>query len=366
MAKATRAKKKPPAAVIMPERNWASLYRPRNFDELIGQNKAVDIISDKLASGRFPQLVILTGHTSVGKTTIARIISQMVTGYTGKNAEANPDLHEINAATMGKDEILKLISQLPMRPMSGSTCAVWLIDEAHLLTGGGASALLKPFEEPPPHVIFIVATNEPERLIETLKNRGLRIELEPYSENDVVDMLEQIAGYEKLPNKYDGKLFAEIANSGNLIPRDAISLLEKVVSLSDGDGDPYKALDKAYAESSRYSLDFLCGAILYCTYTNEKKSLAKALMSVATGMNIVPSLLELNSFLFDQYSGRQTYVSPVRADLKKQLGNKMPSFDFICDVHMAAVEARNDMLTGGAKEHHALMGRLGRLMPRDN
>lgn len=193
-----------------------------------------------VANNRFGQAYIFAGPRGTGKTSVARILAAAVNCQNPKNGEPCGkcstceavaggnfiDLIEIDAASFtGVDNIRELTSKIHLAPSSGKF-KVYIIDEAHMLSKGAFNALLKTLEEPPPHVIFILATTEPYRLPQTILSRCQRFDFSLINSAEIAEALNKIAKAEKLAFKKD--VLTTIARQARGSMRDALSLLEQV------------------------------------------------------------------------------------------------------------------------------------------
>ena len=203
----------------------ALTYRPQNMDEMVGNSTVVNSIQAILKRDvdDIPKSWLLTGASGCGKTTLARIIAETL-GCTESN------LYELDSADFrGIDTVREIRKQMQYAPMGG-TCRVWILDECHQLTKDAQEVLLKALEDTPPHVYFILATTEPQKLKPTLKNRCVSFEVEPVSGKDMVEFLREIVECEKKKCKDD--VLDTIALNAMGSCRAALQLLETVIDLS--------------------------------------------------------------------------------------------------------------------------------------
>jgi DNA polymerase-3 subunit gamma/tau len=204
-------------------------YRSKHLDEIIGQEHVTTTLKNALKQGRISHAYLLSGPRGVGKTSIARILAHEINGL-AYDDEAHLDIIEIDAASNRRiDEIRDLRDRVNTAP-SAAKYKVYIIDEVHMLTKEAFNALLKTLEEPPAHVVFILATTEAHKLPETIISRTQRYSLRPVPEDQVVRHLREIASGEKL--KIDDDALALIASHGEGSFRDSISLLDQASSSS--------------------------------------------------------------------------------------------------------------------------------------
>jgi len=205
-------------------------YRSKSLDEIVGQEHVTVTLANALRNGRISHAYLLSGPRGVGKTSIARILAHEINELPYDDA-AHLDIIEIDAASNRRiDEIRDLRDRVNTAPASAKY-KVYIIDEVHMLTKEAFNALLKTLEEPPAHVVFILATTEAHKLPETIISRTQRYSLHPVPENLVVSHLREIAKSEKL--KIDDEALVLIARHGDGSFRDSISLLDQASSINE-------------------------------------------------------------------------------------------------------------------------------------
>lgn len=203
-------------------------YRSKSLDELVGQEHITTTLKNALKNGRVSHAYLLTGPRGVGKTSIARILAHEINGlpYTD---ESHLDIIEIDAASNRRiDEIRDLRDRVNTAPASAKY-KVYIIDEVHMLTREAFNALLKTLEEPPAHVVFILATTEAHKLPETIISRTQHYTFRPYPREQVIAHLKFIAKSEKIT--IDNDALELIAEHGDGSFRDSISLLDQASSI---------------------------------------------------------------------------------------------------------------------------------------
>ena len=206
-------------------------HRPKKLSEIIGQEHITDTLSRALKQGMLSHAYLLTGPRGVGKTSIARILAHEVNGLAYEDESTHLDIIEIDAASNRRiDEIRELNERVHIAPTSAKY-KVYIIDEVHMLTKEAFNALLKTLEEPPEHVIFILATTEAHKVPETIQSRTQRFTFKPVTPEKVVAHLSQIAKAENIDINLDA--LGLIAAHGEGSFRDSISLLDQVRSSNE-------------------------------------------------------------------------------------------------------------------------------------
>jgi DNA polymerase III subunit gamma/tau len=205
-------------------------YRPKSFDETVGQDHITKTLQKALKSGRISHAYLFTGPRGVGKTSVARILAHEVNGLAYKDDSIHLDIIEIDAASNRRiDEIRDLRDRVRIAPTS-SKYKVYIIDEVHMLTREAFNALLKTLEEPPAHCIFILATTEAHKLPETIISRTQRHEFKPVNKVQMSDHLAGIAKSEKIDISREAlELLAEYGEGSF---RDSIGYLDQLSSHS--------------------------------------------------------------------------------------------------------------------------------------
>lgn len=205
-------------------------YRSRSLDELVGQEHITQTLARALNAGRVSHAYLFTGPRGVGKTSVARILAHEINQLPYSDAQ-NLDIIEIDAASNRRiDDIRDLRDKVFIAPVA-TKFKVYIIDEVHMLTGESFNALLKTLEEPPSHVVFILATTEAHKLPATIISRTQRFAFRPVTRDKVVAHLREIANKESL-NITDEAL-GLIADHGEGSFRDSISLLDQLSHVSD-------------------------------------------------------------------------------------------------------------------------------------
>lgn len=215
-------------------------YRPKSLGEAVGQAHITDTLAKAIKSGRISHAYLFTGPRGVGKTSIARILAHEINGLPYTDDSTHLDIIEIDAASNRRiDEIRDLRDRVNIAPTSAKY-KVYIIDEVHMLTREAFNALLKTLEEPPAHVVFILATTEAHKLPETIVSRTQRFTFKPVPLEQVAEHLRMIADKEKID--IDDAVLELIAQHGEGSFRDSISLLDQA-------GGQANKVDAAYVQT---------------------------------------------------------------------------------------------------------------------
>ncbi len=221
----------------------ARKWRPKVFAEVAGQSAVLQALQYALKSGKIHHAYLFTGTRGVGKTTIARILAKALSCEQGVTAEpcnicANCkaidegkyiDVLEIDAASRTKvEDTRELLDNVPYAPVIGRY-KIYIIDEVHMLSNHSFNALLKTLEEPPPHVKFLFATTEPQKLPITILSRCLQFQLSSFGADELLQYLQGILAAEKISFELEALRKISVAANGSV--RDALTLLEQVISL---------------------------------------------------------------------------------------------------------------------------------------
>ena len=206
-------------------------YRSRSLDEIVGQSHITRILQRAIASGHIAHAYLLTGPRGVGKTSIARILAHEINGLPYTDESTHLDIIEIDAASNNSvEDIRDLRDKVQIAPTS-SPKKIYIIDEVHMLSKSAFNALLKTLEEPPEHVVFILATTYADKLPATILSRVQRFNFRAISPRDAAKHLAFIAEQENIAITPDA--LELIAEQGKGSFRDSISLLDQLRSLSD-------------------------------------------------------------------------------------------------------------------------------------
>ena len=228
----------------------ARKYRPQKFSEVIGQDHVTRTLKNAIEQGRTAHGYIFSGHRGIGKTTIARILAMALNCRSSDRPVAEPcgicescteiragnsvDVIEIDAATnRGIDEIRELREATRYRP-ARDRFKIYILDEAHQITDAAFNALLKTLEEPPGHVVFMLATTAPEDIPQTIRSRCQHFSFRAVKFEQIVEQLRDLCGRENISADEDA--LALLAEAGDGSMRDALSLLDQAIASSENQG----------------------------------------------------------------------------------------------------------------------------------
>jgi DNA polymerase-3 subunit gamma/tau len=226
----------------------ARKYRPQNFSEVIGQDHVTRTLKNAIEQSRIAHGYIFSGHRGIGKTTVARILAMALNCRSSDKPVAEPcgvcescteiragnsvDVLEIDAATnRGIDEIRELREAARYRP-ARDRFRIYILDEAHQITDAAFNALLKTLEEPPGHVVFMLATTQPEDIPQTIRSRCQHFSFRAVGFEQILGQLRDLTSREKV--QADEDALALIAEAGDGSMRDALSILDQAIASSEG------------------------------------------------------------------------------------------------------------------------------------
>jgi len=212
-------------------------YRPKTLDDVCGQDTIVTIVKNSIKNNQINHAYLFAGPRGTGKTSVAKIFAKIVNCHNLKDCTPcnecpsckevnNSDIIEIDAASNnGVDEIRELRNKVNLVPAFGKY-KVYIIDEVHMLTVGAFNALLKTLEEPPKHIIFILATTDPQKIPETILSRCQRLDFKKISMNAIVENLKKISEKENID--IEENALKEIARLSDGGMRDSVGMLDQV------------------------------------------------------------------------------------------------------------------------------------------
>ena len=236
----------------------ARKYRPSTFSEVVGQEHILTALENSIQHNKLHQAYMFSGTRGVGKTTIARVFAKCLNCQKGDLPQVVPcnecsacleikagrhiEFLEVDAASRtGVDDMRELLESVQYKP-ANARYKIYLIDEVHMLSKSSFNALLKTLEEPPPHVMFLMATTEVEKVPKTVLSRCLQLNLKTIPENQIRDHIQSLLDLENI--KYDEESLALIASSAQGSIRDGLTLLDQAIAHGNGvlEADQVKAL----------------------------------------------------------------------------------------------------------------------------
>ena len=236
----------------------ARKYRPSTFSEVVGQEHILKALENSIQHNKLHQAYMFSGTRGVGKTTIARVFAKCLNCQKSDMPQVEPcnecsacveikagrhiEFLEVDAASRtGVDDMRELLESVQYKP-ANARYKIYLIDEVHMLSKSSFNALLKTLEEPPPHVMFLMATTEVEKVPKTVLSRCLQLNLKIIPENQTRDHIQSLLDLESI--KYDDESLALIASSAQGSIRDGLTLLDQAIAHGNGvlESDQVKAL----------------------------------------------------------------------------------------------------------------------------
>ncbi|MBK7433416.1 MAG: DNA polymerase III subunit gamma/tau [Chitinophagaceae bacterium] len=226
----------------------ARKYRPQNFSTVIGQSHITTTLKNAIRNNQLAHAFLFCGPRGVGKTTCARILAKTIncehqtadgeacntcSSCVSFDAGTSMNIHELDAASNNSvDDIRSLVEQVRFAPQAGKF-KVYIVDEVHMLSSSAFNAFLKTLEEPPPYAIFILATTEKHKIIPTILSRCQIFDFKRITNNDTIEHLQEICEKEKI--RADKAALHVIAQKSEGCMRDALSILDKIVSFTNGE-----------------------------------------------------------------------------------------------------------------------------------
>jgi len=287
-------------------------YRPTKLSELVGQEEAVSLIGNQIEKENLGHAYLFSGPRGVGKTSLARIIALQL------GCDPIFDISEIDAASHNKvDDIREMNESVNFIASSPGKKRVFILDEVHMLSNAASNAFLKTLEEPPEHIIFILATTDPERVLETIKSRTTQIIFKKITEDEIIKSLRKIGKKEKI--NLEDEIVKMIANSSDGSLRDAINLFEQTHNTF---GEKASIDDLFSLLGHLSSKDF--GVIINAVETQDTAAVLKVIReSYAKGLqpnDIVDSVSEFFRNLFYlKYLPDDNKLTSLTPNLKKLL-----------------------------------------------
>lgn len=267
----------------------ARRWRPKQFDELVGQEHIVRTLTNAIESNRIAHAYLFVGPRGTGKTTSARIFAKALNAEGGPKARPDDsseiaqaimdgscmDVIEIDGASNNSVEDIRSLREECQYAPAQCTYKIYIIDEVHMLSNNAWNALLKTLEEPPPHVKFIFATTEAHKVLPTVVSRCQRFEFRPIPDEKIVERLKIIADKDAV--KIDDTALASVARMADGGMRDAQSILDQLISFCGNEISEADVLD-VYGLASEATLDAFTAAMA----AGDHKKLFELIEQIAT------------------------------------------------------------------------------------
>jgi DNA polymerase III subunit gamma/tau len=250
-------------------------YRPQRFDEVVGQDHVVTTLAREVVEDKVAHAYLFTGPRGTGKTTSARLLAKSLNcpnraddgepcntcpSCVGITEGTSFDVIELDAASHNKvEDVREIRANVSTVAAAAGAKRVYILDEAHMLSRAAGNALLKTLEEPPEHVVFVLATTEPYKVLDTIRSRSQRFDFLPVATETLIDYLAEIAGREQF--SYDHAALNAITSHAGGSVRDAMSLLEQVAALGAGSVTS-EGIERALGLADRTSFRQLAEAII--------------------------------------------------------------------------------------------------------
>jgi DNA polymerase-3 subunit gamma/tau len=205
-------------------------YRPNLFEKVIGQQHITKTLKNSIADQKIPSAILFCGPRGVGKTSCARIFAREINKFT-LNDDISFNIFELDAASNNKvEDIRDLIDKVRIPPQSGNY-KVYIIDEVHMLSKSAENAFLKTLEEPPPYIVFILATTEKNKILPTILSRCQIYDFNRVNENEITNNLQQICENENV--EYDIEALKIISGKSDGSIRDSLTILDRLISFTN-------------------------------------------------------------------------------------------------------------------------------------
>lgn len=294
-------------------------YRPKTFDEVLGQDRVTTVLKNQVKTGKISHAYIFSGERGTGKTSCAKIFAKAVNCLNPKDGspclecenckaieeEATIDVVEMDAASNRRIDDIRNLKDNVIYPPNKLKYKVYIIDEAHMITREAFNALLKIMEEPPSHLVFILATTEIEKVPRTILSRVQKFEFNKIDDTNIKTQIDKILKDRDI--KMDGEAIELIIKKANGAMRDALSILDQVVSFGE------KSYDLARVQTllgvvDFYDVDKLTGAIIAKDSKISLESLFDLRANNKSNKDIMDSLIAyFNDILIFKLTGNKSY-----------------------------------------------------------
>jgi DNA polymerase III gamma/tau subunit len=334
----------------------AEKYRPQTLEDVVGQPNVVSIIKGFLKSKQVPSTILISGQTGLGKSTLAYLISYLINEL--PYGTATTDILDHNIGAEGnKEDIEKLIRLAQFKPKANFR--VIILDEVQRLSTAAASALLKPLEKPLRNTVWILVTNEPEKLLKTIVGRSLHLTLRGLEPEDLVPRLRHICKKEKVDFIND-KTLLSIARNAYAEPRSAIGLLQSTIMAYHGCGKNLKLALAQALESYGAGIDMLAAKMLACVYSNRPKGIITSVRKLKANeyISVGMYLLFHNGFLLDTKVEIDGWQNEARKKLLDAVSVDKIPLKKIVKVHEVLVGIKKELATFLVPEQDLIMAKL--------
>ena len=318
----------------------ARKYRPQRFSEVIGQEHVTRTLKNAIEQQRIAHGYIFSGHRGIGKTTIARILAMALNCRTYDRATPEPcghcescteiragnsvDVIEIDAATnRGIDEIRELREGARYRP-ARDRYKIYILDEAHQITDAAFNALLKTLEEPPAHIIFMMATTQPEDIPQTIRSRCQNFNFHAVKFDEIVGQLRAIAARENI--QADENALGVLAEAGDGSMRDALSIMDQAIACC-GETLSMQALLELVGSVGSEVMEELMGAVARSSSEDALRLLDKLMVEGQNPAHFAKQLVRfLRNTLVAKVSGPESPVLQISADERRRVARIAEQF----------------------------------------
>lgn len=336
--------------------NLTEKYRPKTLADVVGQKSAVAQIKGMVKQKKVPSTILISGKTGLGKTTLALVIAYLINEL--DYGTATQDIQEYNIGEDGGiDNIRNILRTSNFKP--SANFRVIILDEVQRLSGASAAALLKPLEKPAPNTIWILCTDQPEKILGTIKGRSLHLALQGLEPEDLVPRLKHICEKEKYTFLND-KTLLSIARNANAEPRSTINLLQATVNAYHGGNKDVKIALAQALELTGAGVDILAAKLLSCVYRSAPKGVYNTLKLLKANewIGLSNYMLYHAQFVFEQKIGVTTWMNETRKKLIESIDLEKLSLKKLTKVHTALVETKMGLMTFQVPEFDFILTKL--------